>query len=78
LSKDNYNFFKKLSKVDEKLSKVKKKNCQKVVKICQKSPDGGRGGVKYHCHLSLVIKCVVGGLFVTNFNKVRGEGAKVI
>jgi hypothetical protein len=33
---------------------------------------------KYQCHESLVIKCVVGGLFVTGFNKVWGAGQKVI
>jgi hypothetical protein len=25
----------------------------------------------YHCHVSLVIQCVIGGLLGTEFNKVR-------
>jgi hypothetical protein len=34
---------------------------------------------KYHCHVSLVIKCVIGGLLVTNLNKVWwGVGKKVV
>jgi hypothetical protein len=31
---------------------------------------------KYHSHVSLVIKCVIEDSLVSNFNKVRGWGAK--
>jgi hypothetical protein len=27
---------------------------------------------KYHCHVLLVIKCVIGSLLVTHFNRARG------
>jgi hypothetical protein len=33
---------------------------------------------KSHCHVSLDIKCVTGGLLVTDFNKVWGGVEKVI
>jgi hypothetical protein len=31
---------------------------------------------KYHCNVSLVIKCVIEDSLVTNFNKVRWVGQK--
>jgi hypothetical protein len=31
---------------------------------------------KYHCRVSLVIKCVVGGLLVTDFNDIGGGGGE--
>jgi hypothetical protein len=68
------------------MSKSYQKSCQKVVKKVVKTVsqcDTGHGChtcnichicTKYHCHVSLVTKCVTGDFLQLTFNDVGREG----
>jgi hypothetical protein len=63
-----------MSKSWPRKKKKLSKSCQKVVKKLSKRCHTCH---KYHLYVSLVIKCVIGGSLVTNFNQVQGGCQKV-